>query len=35
MERIYKVHIAYGVDFLFCDKRCTGRRIVEILGGTK
>lgn len=33
MERIYKVHIAYGVDFLFCDKRCTGRRIVEILGG--
>lgn len=35
MERIYKVHIAYGVDFLFCDKRCTGRRIVEILEGAK
>ena len=31
MERIYRVHIAYGVDFLFCDKRATGRRIVEIL----
>ena len=35
MERIYKVHIAYGVDFLFCDKRCTGRRIVEILEGAR
>ena len=31
MERIYRVHMAYGVDFLFCDKRVTGRRIVEIL----
>ena len=35
MERIYKVHIAYGVDFLFCDKRCTGRRNLEILEGAK
>ena len=33
MERIYRVHMAYGVDFLFCDKRVTGRRIVEILSG--
>ena len=33
MERIYRVHISYGVDFLFCDKRATGRRIVEILEG--
>ena len=24
--------IAYGVDFLFCDKRSTGRRIAELLG---
>ena len=32
MERMYRVHIAYGVDFLFCDKRSTGRRIAEILG---
>ena len=23
----------YGVAFLFCDKRDTGRRIIEILGG--
>ena len=33
MEEIYRVHIAYGVDFLFCDKRSTGRRIIELLGG--
>lgn len=33
MEEIYKCHISYGVDFLFCDKRSTGRRIVELLGG--
>ena len=33
MEEIYRVHIAYGVDFLFCDKRSTGKRIIELLGG--
>lgn len=31
MEELYRVHIAYNVDFLFCDKRSTGRRILEIL----
>ena len=31
MERIYRVHIAYNVDFLFCDKRSTGKKIVELL----
>lgn len=36
MDEIYRVHISYGVEFLFCDKRTTGRRIVEILtGGAK
>lgn len=31
MNEIYRVHIAYGVEFLFCDKRSTGRRIYELL----
>ncbi len=31
-ERMYRVHISYNVEFLFCDKRCTGKRIAEILG---
>ena len=31
MEKMYKAHISYGVEFLFCDKRSTGKRIVEIL----
>lgn len=31
---IYRVHIAYGVEFLFCDKRSTGRRILELLEDT-
>lgn len=31
MERIYSAHIGYGVEFLFCDKRSTGRRVAEIL----
>lgn len=31
MNEIYRVHIAYGVEFLFCDKRSTARRILEIL----
>lgn len=31
MEEIYRVHIAYGVEFIFCDKRNTGKKILEIL----
>lgn len=31
MEEIYRVHIAYGVDFMFCSKQSTGKRILEIL----
>lgn len=27
-----RVSIAYGVEFLFCNKRSTGKRIMEILG---
>lgn len=30
-KEIYRVHVTYGVEFLFCDKRSTGRRIVELL----
>ena len=30
-DEIYRVHISYGVEFLFCDKRCTARKIIEIL----
>ena len=32
-NEICRCHIAYGVEFFFCDKRQTGKRIVEILGG--
>lgn len=31
MNEIYRVHISYGVEFLFCNKRCTGKKIVELL----
>jgi ERCC4-type nuclease len=31
MERLYRLHISYGVEILFCDKRTTARRILEIL----
>ena len=30
-ERLYRLHISYGVEFIFCDKRSTGKKIVEIL----
>ena len=33
MDEIYRVHISYGVEFLFCDKRTTARKIIEILNG--
>lgn len=32
-ERLYRLHISYGVEFVFCDKRSTGKRIVELLQG--
>ena len=32
MNEIYRVHISYGVEFLFCDKRSTARKIIELLG---
>lgn len=31
MDAVYRVHISYGVDFLFAPKISTARRIVEIL----
>lgn len=35
-ERLYKIlstlEATYGVEFLFCDKRNTGKKIIEILG---
>lgn len=34
MGEIYKCHISYGVEFLFCDKRSTARRILELLEGS-
>ena len=30
-DELFKIHVAYQVEFLFCDKRSTGRRILEIL----
>ena len=32
-NEICRCHIAYGVEFWFCDPRKTGKRIVEILMG--
>ncbi len=35
-ERLYKILYTmqshYGVEFIFCDKRSTGKRILELLG---
>lgn len=35
-ERLYKIMLTmqnkYGIEWLFCDKRVTGKRILEILG---
>jgi len=33
MEAIYRCHISYQVEFIFTNKRSTGRRIIEILTG--
>ena len=34
MDAVYKTHISYGVEFLFCPKISTGRRIIELLSCT-
>lgn len=38
-ERLYKILFTmqshYGVEFQFCDKRNTGKRIIELLGETR
>ena len=31
MDAIYRLVISYGVEVVFCDKRCTGKKIVELL----
>ena len=31
MEEMYRVHISYGVEWFFCSKAETGKRILEIL----
>lgn len=33
-EKMYRTHISYGVDFIFCDKRRTGKEIIRLLGGS-
>ena len=30
-ERLYRLHISYGVEILFCSKRQTAKKIIEIL----
>ena len=32
-EAIYRCAIGYGVEFLFCERRQTGNRIIELLTG--
>lgn len=34
MKELYRIHISYGVEILFCSKRSTGKKIVELLGGS-
>ena len=35
MEEIYRVHIAYSVEFIFCEKWQTAQLILELLKGEK
>ena len=32
-EEMYKIGIAYNITWVFCDKRSSGRMIVELLNG--
>lgn len=33
IDKMFQVAISYSVDWEFCDKLHTGRRIIELLGG--
>ena len=33
MDSMFQVVMSYGVEWEFCDKRSTGKRIIELLGG--
>lgn len=33
VREMFRIRMAYGVKFMFCDKLSTGRRIMEILTG--
>lgn len=30
-NRLFRIHIAYGTEFIFCDKRVTGKKIAQLL----
>lgn len=32
-DEMFRLHVAYQIEFLFCDKGSTGKRILEILRG--
>lgn len=34
-NEMFKTHVAYGVEWKFCDKRSTGKRIVELLNDSR
>jgi hypothetical protein len=31
MEKMYRLQVSYGVEFLFCNRKETGKRIIELL----
>jgi len=33
MDRMYAAQISFGIEWRFCDKKDTGLKIIEILGG--
>lgn len=35
LDMIYTIQVSYGVKFMFCDKKETGKKILELLGAIK
>ena len=31
MNEMFRIHVSYGVEFLFCSKKETGKKVIEIL----
>lgn len=33
LDKMHRLKMMYGIDFMFCDKKCTGETLIKLLKG--